>query len=182
MNRLLQGSKTGSLPAFLGISLRGYNFVRNRWLVMRRYAEEVVRTGRETNMNASWRAATMDTIFDEARPPLLQRHCWLRLSAGTLELSFEIGSSPTMIGKRDGTGHYRVVVPGSGDGTLHRFADDEMIEGSWNISGKRGFWRVAFDASGVAEARVVPIRRRPARRRSSVRAARPVRMRPRRAV
>ena len=131
-------------------------------------------------MNANWRAATMDTIFDDAKPSLLQRHCWLKLSEGTLELSFEIGSPPAMIGKRDGAGHYRIVVTGRGDGTLHRFAGDEMLEGSWNINGKRGFWRVSFGVSSAAEARVVPIRPRPARRRGAVRAVKPVRMRRRR--
>ena len=133
-------------------------------------------------MNSNWRAATLDTIFDDARPPLLQQHCWLKFGGGTLELSFEIGSPPAMIGKRDGTGHYRVVTPGSGGGTLHRFANDKVLEGSWEINGKRGFWRVAFGAPSAAEAQVVPIRPRPPRRRSSVRSDKPVRMRPRRAA
>lgn len=133
-------------------------------------------------MNTPWRAATLDTIFDDAKPPLLRRRCWLKLGGGALELCFEIGSPPAMIGKRDGTGHYRVVVPGSGDGSLHRFADDEVLEGSWEINGKRGFWRIAFGAPSVAEAQVVQIRPKPARRRNSVRAAKPLRMRPRRAT
>jgi len=87
-------------------------------------------------MNANWRAATMDTIFYNDKSPLLQQHCWLKLGEGTLELCFEMGSPPAMIGKRDGNGHYRVVTPGSGGGTLHRFANEEVLEGSWEMNGQ----------------------------------------------
>ncbi len=122
-------------------------------------------------MNANWRAATMDTIFYNEKSPLLKQHCWLKLGGGTLELCFEMGSPPAMIGKRDGNGHYRVVTPGTGGGTLHRFAQEEVLEGSWEMNGQRGFWRIIFGSPSALEAQVVPIRPKPPRRKNAVRAA-----------
>ena len=127
-------------------------------------------------MNVIWREARMDTIFYDAKPSIVDQRCWVKIGDGRFELTFDIGSPPAYVGKRAGNGHYRVVSPGSGSGTLHRFADDEILEGFWDLNGRRGFWRVtlsAVAALGAAVARIDPARAKaPPRPRKQVRVRR----------
>jgi len=120
-------------------------------------------------MNINWREASMDTIFYDAKPSIVGQRCWVKIGDGRFELTFDIGSPAAYVGKRVGNGHYRVVFPGSGSGTLHRFANDEILEGFWDLNGRKGFWRVTLSAVHALEAAVVRMRIDPARAKAPVR-------------
>ena len=72
------------------------------------------------------------------------------ISDSRISISYRVDNGwVTYKGEEQGTGHYRVASSEvAGKGTLHRFGDEKLLEGSWYESGSYGTWRIELGDGG----------------------------------
>lgn len=70
--------------------------------------------------------------------------CEVLIDGGRIVVSYkEEGAQVVYEGEAIGEGHYRLACPSrSGRATLHRFPEDDVLEGSWSEGGEDGYWKV----------------------------------------
>lgn len=94
-----------------------------------------------------WHNGSMDTYTQE--DDFFCNHaCEVRISGGTIAVSY-IGEEIGVVvyeGTEVEPGHFRLTAPSvEGRATLHRFRDDNVLEGWWHEGGDEGMWRITLD-------------------------------------
>ena len=93
-----------------------------------------------------WANCTMEIIYEDNRP-LASMPCEVRISNGTIAVSYEeIDGAVVYEGPEVEPGHFKLAAQKvSGRGTLHRFHDDDLLEGGWSEDGLSGMWRITLE-------------------------------------
>ncbi len=93
-----------------------------------------------------WRGCSMDSYYEtgEFYP---DTPCEVRISGGTIAVSYVTDDQFVVYeGPEIEPGHFELTAPKvSGRATLHRFQDDEVLEGSWSEDGLSGMWRIILE-------------------------------------
>ena len=59
---------------------------------------------------------------------------------------FEEGKPLSYVGANKKNGHFRLQCNANGGyGTLHKFPDEDILEGFWIEGGDEGFWRIELN-------------------------------------
>jgi hypothetical protein len=91
------------------------------------------------------RKCLMETFTDQGQ--LEDRPCQVRISEGTISVSHEEGGETLVYeGAEVEPGHFKLGCPPvKGYATLHRFKDDDVLDGWYVQEGFEGMWRVRLD-------------------------------------
>lgn len=90
------------------------------------------------------RNSTLWTYYDYGTPAS-EMPCEVLIEGDGISIAFaDDHCSVVYKGQASSPGHYRLeCVSGSkGRGTLHRFDDDDVLEGWWFENGSEGMWRI----------------------------------------
>jgi hypothetical protein len=70
--------------------------------------------------------------------------CEVRISGNKIWISYEGDGGPVLYeGDEKSPGHFKLFCNSQkGRATLHRFPDDDILEGFWIESGYQGMWRI----------------------------------------
>lgn len=74
--------------------------------------------------------------------------CEVRIDGDEISVSYLDDGGPVVYtGRAVGVGHFRLECTNrvKGRATLHRFDDDDVLEGSWIEDGYEGMWRIQID-------------------------------------
>lgn len=88
--------------------------------------------------------STMTIFTDEGESDC---RCEVRISDSTIAVSYnDDGQVVVYDGPEIEPGHFKLKSSTvNGRGTLHRFGDDDILEGSWVEDGYQGMWRIQLD-------------------------------------
>jgi hypothetical protein len=70
--------------------------------------------------------------------------CEVRMAPGKIWVSYRTEEGPTLYeGEETAPGHYKLLSPAqNGRASLHRFPEDDILEGFWIEMGFQGMWRI----------------------------------------
>jgi hypothetical protein len=72
--------------------------------------------------------------------------CEVRISNGSIAISYDDVGKVVYEGTEEAPGHFRLSCSAvNGRATLHRFPDDDMLEGFWAEGGYLGMWRIQLN-------------------------------------
>jgi hypothetical protein len=73
--------------------------------------------------------------------------CEVRIGEGTMAVSYQgEGGLVVYEGREEGPGHFRLAAQGvNGRATLHRFENDNMLDGWWLEDSYEGMWRIELN-------------------------------------
>jgi len=91
---------------------------------------------------AVWKNATMTSFYDGDECDVT--HCEVRIDGSEIVVSYDDEDGLTVYqGNETGPGHYKLSAPSvSGQATLHRVPDEDVLEGHWIQDGYEGMWRI----------------------------------------
>jgi hypothetical protein len=90
-----------------------------------------------------YKNSEMTTFYSDNRPERSDE-CEVRLDDGSIAVSYR-GENGWVVyeGPESGNGHFEVAAHSvSGQATLHRFPDGDILEGFWKEGGAIGMWRI----------------------------------------
>jgi hypothetical protein len=88
-----------------------------------------------------WKHSVM-TSFSEG--DVSEDKCEVRIAPGRIWVSYRTDEGPTVYdGEETAPGHFKLLCPAQkGRASLHRFPDDDVLEGFWIEYGFQGMWRI----------------------------------------
>jgi hypothetical protein len=88
-----------------------------------------------------WKHSAL-TSYNEGE--IWEDKCEVRMSGRKIWISYKGDDGPILYeGDEKSPGHFKLLcIAQKGRATLHRFPDDDILEGFWIESGYQGMWRI----------------------------------------
>lgn len=90
-----------------------------------------------------WNHCRMSTLYYSDDAAEENCPCVVKITDEEILVEYEDEGLQQYRGRNDGSGHFLLTAPElEGRASLHRFADADLLEGSWTEGGYRGMWRI----------------------------------------
>ncbi|MCF4124961.1 hypothetical protein [Methylobacterium sp. SyP6R] len=91
-----------------------------------------------------WNNCTMSSYYDDG---LIEEQCVVKIEGSSIIIEYMNGKNRySFVGVEQTDGHYKLTAQThKGRATLHRFPNDQFLEGWWHEDGRVGMWRIQLD-------------------------------------